>query len=220
MVCRLWLIPDALNTALFPAYASSMKRDGRRATELLEKAGHYLFPLIFAPVLLVTLFAHQILTLWIDRSFAAHSAIVLEWLAVGVLFSSLARVPWTLLVAHRPDLPAKLVMFEVPVYLTMLVALIRFFGLDGAAVAWTCRSAFNCTVLHAMTWHVLPDSSRAIKKNAAMLAMAVLTLAGTVVLPVTIGTRVLYLGLMLTLVVGTTWFCVLSSEERREFVPA
>jgi O-antigen/teichoic acid export membrane protein len=220
MVCRLWLIPDALNTALFPAYASSMKRDGRRATELLEKAGHYLFPLIFAPVLLVTLFAYQILTVWIDRSFAEHSAIVLEWLAVGILFSSIARVPLTLLVAHRPDLPAKLVMFEVPVYLTVLVAMIHRFGLQGAAVAWTSRSAFNCVVLHVMTFHVLPDSSRAIKKNGAMLGMAVLALAGTAVLPVAIGPRLLYLGFMLAVIVGATWFCVLSPEERREFVPA
>ena len=220
MVVRLWLIPDALNTALFPAYASSMKRDGRRATELLEKAGHYLFPLIFAPVLLVILFARQILTLWISPGFAAHSTVVLEWLAVGVLFSSLARMPWTLLVAHRPDLPAKLMLFEAPVYLALLYELIRFNGLEGAAIAWTCRCAFNCTVLHAMTLGTLVDSYRAIKKNMVMLAMGVLTIAGTAILPVAIGPRALYLGLALAAVVGATWFCVMSAAERRELVLA
>jgi O-antigen/teichoic acid export membrane protein len=220
MVSRLWLIPDALNTALFPAYASSMKRNGQRATELLEKAGHYLFPLIFAPVLLVMLFARQILTIWIGPSFAAHSAIVLEWLAAGVLFSSLARVPWTLLVAHRPDLPAKLVMCEAPAYIAVLYSLIRLYGLEGAAIAWTLRSAFNCAVLHAMIGRSLPDTSRAIRKNAAMLTMGVLTMAGTLTLPGTIGPRALYLGLALAAVVGATWFCVMSAEERRELVPA
>jgi O-antigen/teichoic acid export membrane protein len=220
MVVRLWLIPDALNTALFPAYASSMKRDGRRATELLEKAGHYLFPLIFAPVLLVILFARQILTLWISASFAAHSAIVLQWLAVGVLLSSLARVPWTVLVAHRPDLPAKLVLFEAPVYLALLYGFIRLYGLEGAAMAWTGRCAFNCAVLHAMTWRALTDSYRAIKKNGAMLAIGLLTLAGTVMLPGAIGARALYLALALAVAVGITWFGVMSAEERRELVPA
>jgi O-antigen/teichoic acid export membrane protein len=220
MVVRLWLIPDALNTALFPAYASSMKRDGRRAAELLEKAGHYLFPLIFTPVLMVILFARQILTLWISASFAAHSAIVLQWLAVGVLLSSLARVPWTVLVAHRPDLPAKLVLFEAPIYLALLYALIRLYGLEGAAIAWTGRCAFNCAVLHAMTWRALADSYRAIRKNGAMLTMGLLTLAGTATLPDAIGPRALYLGLALAVVIGATWFCVMSAQERRELIPA
>jgi O-antigen/teichoic acid export membrane protein len=220
MVSRLWLIPDALNTALFPAYASSMKRNGQRATELLEKAGHYLFPLIFAPVLLVMLFAYQILSIWIDPAFAAHSAIVLEWLAAGVLFSSLARVPWTLLVARRPDLPAKLVMCEAPAYVALLYGLIRLYGPEGAAMAWTFRSAFNCAILHAMTKRSLPETSRAIKKNVAMLAMGILTMAGTVILPATIGSRAVYLGLAFAAVVSATWFWVMSVEERRELIPA
>jgi O-antigen/teichoic acid export membrane protein len=220
IVCRLWLIPDALNTALFPAYASSMKRDGRRATELLEKAGHYLFPVVFAPVLLLVLFARPILAMWIDQSFAIHSAIVLQWLAVSVLFSSLARVPLTLLVAHRPDVPAKLVMCEAPMYLGLLYILIRLYGAEGAAIAWTCRSAFNCAVLHTMTLRALPDSYRAIKKNAAMLAMGVATMAGAAILPTAIGPRALYLGLALLVVVSAVWFWVMSAEERRELVPA
>ncbi len=220
MVSRLWLVPDALNSALFPAYASSMKRDGRRATVLLEKAGHYLFPLIFAPVLLVMLFARQILTMWIDASFAAHSTAVLEWLAVGVLLSSLARMPWTLLVAHRPDFPAKLVLCEAPVYLPLLYALIRLYGLEGAAMAWTCRSAFNCSVLHAMTWRALPESYRAIKKNAGMLAMGLFALAGTALLPAAMGARALYLVLALVAVGSATWFCVMSAHERSQLVPA
>ena len=219
MVSRLWLIPDALNTALFPAYASSMKRDGRRATALLEKAGHYLFPLILAPVLLVTLFARQILTVWIDASFAAHSAVVLQWLAAGVLLSSLARMPWTLLIAHRPDLPAKLVLFEAPVYLAVVYGLIRLYGLEGAAMAWTCRCGFNCAVLHALTWRALPDSYRAIRKNATMLTMGTLTLAGTVLLPDAITPRGVYMAVALVAIATITWFCVMSAEERRELIP-
>jgi O-antigen/teichoic acid export membrane protein len=220
MVSRLWVIPDALNTALFPSYASSMRRDGRRATELLEKAGHYLFPLILSPVLVVVLFAHLILRLWINPSFAAHSGVVLQWLAVGVLFSSLARMPWTLMSAYRPDYPAKLVMFEAPLYLGLLYGLIRLYGIEGAAVAWTCRSAFNCTVLHLMMWRALPQSARAIKKNGVMLAMGVLAVAGTVMLPAAIGPRALYLSLALTAVISATWFWVMSAEERTELAPA
>jgi O-antigen/teichoic acid export membrane protein len=220
MVIRLWVIPDALNSALFPAYASSMKRDGRRATELIEKAGHYLFPLIFLPVLAVALFAHQVLSLWIGPNFAANGATVLQWLAAGVLFTSFARIPWTLLVAYRPDYPAKLVLFEAPLYLAALYTLIRLYGLTGAAIAWSCRGAFNCAVLHAMTWCTLPAAVRAIRKNAAMLAMGALALAGTAIVSPAIGAQVAYL-MVASIAVGfATWFGVMSVSERRSLVPA
>jgi O-antigen/teichoic acid export membrane protein len=167
----------------------------------------------------VTLFAHQILAIWIDASFSAHSAIVLEWLAAGVLLSSLARMPWTLMIAHRPDLPAKLVLFEAPVYLALVYGLIRLYGLEGAAMAWTCRCGFNCAVLHALTWRALPDSFRAIMKNTAMLTMGILTLAGTVLLPDAIAPRVAYMAVALGAVAAATWFCVMSAAERKELIP-
>ena len=98
---------------------------------LLERIGNYLFPVIFAPVLFIVLFAREILTFWIDASFASHSAIILSWLAVGVLFSSVARIPWTLLIAaHRPDVLGKLPALEVPFYLAFLYLGIRYFGLE------------------------------------------------------------------------------------------
>jgi O-antigen/teichoic acid export membrane protein len=220
MVIRLWVIPDALNSALFPAYASSMKRNGRRATELIEKAGHYLFPVIFLPVLAVALFARQILSVWIDPNFAANGATVLQWLTAGVLFTSFARIPWTLLVAHRPDYPAKLVLFEAPAYLATLYALIRLYGPTGAAIAWTCRGAFNCAVLHAMTLYTLPAAVRAIRKNASMLAMGALALAGTAIVPPAICARLAYLLLVSIAAGSATWFGVMSVNERRSLVPA
>jgi O-antigen/teichoic acid export membrane protein len=129
-------------------------------------------------------------------------------------------MPWTLMSAYRPDYPAKLVMFEAPMYLALLYGLIRHFGIEGAAVAWTCRSAFNCTVLHLMMWRALPQSARAIKKNGVMLAMGVLAVVCTLMLPAAIGPRVLYLGLALTAMIGVTWFWVMSAEERMELAPA
>ena len=114
MVVRLWLIPDALNAALFPNYASSFREDRGVTTSLLEKAGNYLFPAVLAPVLVIVLFPREILSLWISPDFALHSARVLALLACGVFLSSIARIPWTLLVACRPDLPAKLSLVEAP----------------------------------------------------------------------------------------------------------
>jgi hypothetical protein len=86
-------------------------------------------------------------------------------------------------------------------------------------MAWTCRCAFNCAVLHALIRRALPDSYRAIRKNAAMLTMGILTLAGTVLLPDAIAPRAVYMGVIFAVVATVTWFCVMSAEERRELVP-
>jgi O-antigen/teichoic acid export membrane protein len=220
VVVRLWAIPDALNSALFPLYASGLKDGTKGVLALFEKAGHYIFPIVFAPLLFLLLFAHNILAFWISPDFADHSATVLQWLTVGILFSSIARIPWTLLVAYRPDLPAKLVLFEAFVYVPFLYLMIRYLGLPGAAMAWTCRTAFNCSVLHVMTLRTLPGSLRALRKNASLLAMALVVLAAAPFLPHTIGSKGLYWIGALVCCVCVTWFFVMSPEERAELTPA
>jgi O-antigen/teichoic acid export membrane protein len=219
MVVRLWLIPDALNAALFPNYAGTLGEGREVAISLLEKAGNYLFPAILAPVLLIILFPREILSVWISQAFALHSARVLALLAFGVFLSSIARIPWTLLVACRPDLPAKLALVEAPGYLVVLYFLSRSLGLEGAGVAWVLRMSVNCAVLHVMTWRLLPDARRAIKKNALMAAIciAVIAVAG-MLFEASLASRCLYFSFGLTGALLIMWFCLISPDERTEMV--
>jgi O-antigen/teichoic acid export membrane protein len=219
MVVRLWSIPDALNAALFPNYAGTLG-DGRQvAISLLERAGNYLFPAILAPVLLIILFPREVLSVWISQSFAAHSARVLALLAFGVFLSSIARIPWTLLVACRPDLPAKVALVEAPGYLVILLLLSRRFGLEGAGVAWVIRMSVNCVVLHVMTWRLLSDSRKAIRKNALMstICIAVIAVAG-MLFDTHFAFRCLYFFFGLTGALFTMWFWLISPEEKTEMV--
>jgi O-antigen/teichoic acid export membrane protein len=186
---------------------------------LLEKAGNYLFPAILAPVLVIILFSHEILSVWISPAFASHSAILLALLALGVFLSGIARIPWTLLVACRPDLPAKLALVEVPVYLAILYFLSRKFGLEGAGVAWVLRMSMNCLVLHIMTWRLLPDAQRAIKKNAMMAAVCIgaIAVAG-MLFRASVASRCLYLLFGFGAALLIMWFCLISRDERTEMV--
>lgn len=219
MVVRLWLIPDALNAALFPNYAGTLGEGREVAISLLEKAGNYLFPAILAPVLVIVLFPREILTVWISQSFALHSANVLALLAVGVFLSSIARIPWTLLVACRPDLPAKLALVEAPGYLALLYFLSRSFGLEGAGIAWVLRMSVNCVVLHLMTWRLLPDARRAMKKNALMAAICIaIILMAELLCEASVASRCLYFFVGLSSALLIMWFCLISPDERTEMV--
>jgi O-antigen/teichoic acid export membrane protein len=211
---RLWIIPDALNSAAFPAYAGGLKDDRDRVLTLLERVAHYIFPLILPLVLLVVSFAREILTVWISASFATHSATVLAWLAIGVFFSSMGRIPWTLLISCRPDLPAKLVLFEAPLYVSILYVMIRHWGLEGAAMAWTVRSAFNCSMVHALTWWTLPSSSRAIRQNLGLLVIGAGLASGGALIPHAEAERVLYWCAATAMVLSFTWVWLMSAQER------
>ena len=59
MGIRIWIIADSLNGAMLPAYSASLKGDGIRAMQLLERISHYLFPVILGPVLFAVLFAKE-----------------------------------------------------------------------------------------------------------------------------------------------------------------
>jgi O-antigen/teichoic acid export membrane protein len=215
LVIRLWVVPDALNSALFPAYVISLRDGGRRAMMLLEKAGRYLFPAMFAPVLFIVLFSKDLLTIWIGPEFAAHSALVMKLLALGVFFSSIGRIPWTVLVAaHRPDLPAKLVLIEAPLYICLLCFLVKVGGLPGAALAWTLRAGWNWCVMHAITWYVLPDSQKAIRKNAMLFVVATVVLVVTMLFEAGLAARIGYFTALLSTEVFLVWYYLLSPEER------
>jgi O-antigen/teichoic acid export membrane protein len=208
-----------LNAALFPNYAATLGEGRAVAISLLEKAGNYLFPAILAPVLVIILFPREILSVWISPSFALHSARVLALLAFGVFLSSIARIPWTLLVACRPDLPAKLALVEAPGYLAVLYFLSRSFGLEGAGMAWVLRMGVNCVVLHVMTWRLLPDARKAIRKDALMAAIciAAITVAG-MLFEASLASRCLYFCVGLSGALLIMWFCLISPDERTEMV--
>ena len=86
------------------------------------------------------------------------SSAVLQWLAVGVFVNAVARLPFSVLQASgRPDVTAKLHLIELPAYLFALWALVRAFGIEGAAAAWTLRAGVDAVVLFGFGLRYVPD---------------------------------------------------------------
>ena len=86
--------------------------------------------------------------MWLSIEFAQNSAHVLQWLAVGVLINSLAFVPFGFIqAAGRPDLTAKLHLLEMLPYLGLLWFGMEQLGLQGVAIVWTIRVAFDALAM-------------------------------------------------------------------------
>lgn len=134
---RLIYLPYALNVTLFPRFSQKKSKD---SAGLLKHSIMVLaaiqFPFIVAAILLV----HPFLVLWVGTKLALKMAPVAIILLLGIWVSGPAYPSYAFLQATgRPDLTTKVYLFQLVPFLAIIFALIEFFGIYGAAVAWSMR---------------------------------------------------------------------------------
>lgn len=158
MMLKVSLIPAAIVGVLFPAFAAGYRRDRSRA-RLLFGRGLAQVALALAPLTLAACaFARPGLTWWLGGAFAEQGTRVLQVLSVGVLINGLAYLPFALIQgAGRPDLTGKLHLALTPVYFAMFLPLVRHWGIQGAALAWTGRVTIEACFLFAFAFRLLRD---------------------------------------------------------------
>jgi len=141
-VTKLWILPTSAATTLLPAFSVVGTFD-RASVERLFALGVKYVVLAMAPlVMVIVMLAHEILTVWLGADYAAHSTLVLQILAIGILVHSLGYVPWSLLQADgRPDVTSKFHMAHVLPYLGLAWVLVHRYGITGAAAAWAVRGS-------------------------------------------------------------------------------
>lgn len=146
---RAWVVPATLAATLFPAFTNLDTEGARHRVEELCARSLKSLLLISAPTLLIlALFAKQILRVWLGPDFAAQSTLTLQVLALGTLISSIALVPFSLLQGvGRPDLTG---VFSVIEFLFQIICcwfLVRRFGISGAALAWTFKALLDALLM-------------------------------------------------------------------------
>jgi len=135
-ITKLSLIPGALAKTIFPLFSENQHNSSAIASQVYK--GLFIATIVIAmPVFLA---ADHLLNLWLGNPYGNESAGVLRILIFGFLFNSLAQVPFARIQAHgRAKITAMIHLVELVPYLTVLAALIYFYGIHGAAIAWTMR---------------------------------------------------------------------------------
>ncbi len=214
VVTKLWIIPGAVVGVLFPAFASSFSKDENYTSTLFSKGVKYTFLILFPVTLVIVSLAPNGLEVWLGADFARNSTAVMRLLAVGVLVNSLAQVPFAYLQGiGRPDITAKLHLFELPLYIGTVFFLLKTRGIEGAALAWTARVLLDTVLLFAFSSKYLVTGSRLIKSVATLLALALAVLAVSA-LPSPLPTKLFFLLAALTLYCVLTWLFALNPGER------
>ncbi len=90
--------------------------------------------------------------------------------------NSLAQVAFALVqAAGRSDITAKLHLVELPIYVVLLLVLLRTANIEGAAIAWALRSILDMVVLFVVADRFLDavPGRRSRLRNVALLAAPV-----------------------------------------------
>lgn len=183
IVTKLSIVPGALTAVLFPTFAAQSGRAGAIFGPLFDQAVGWLLVALVPVCLALHLFAGEILRIWIDAEFAAHSAPLLQIFAVGVLINCLAHIPFTLIQsAGSPRTTALIHCAELPVFLLLLWGLTGRYGLYGAAVAWLLRMAADTLLMFILSAPLLGRTPYAALGRAAVgvAAFIVCAVVGTV----------------------------------------
>jgi O-antigen/teichoic acid export membrane protein len=220
---RFFLIPATAFAALLPALAYNEARGARdRALAASRAARRQLAATMFPLCLTLLIFAPTILRAWLGKDFAAEGGAALRILAVGVFLGGLAHLPLGVLYgAARPDLPAKIHVGETIIYLPLAFALVRAFGIPGAALSWTLRCAADLVLYEWATRRAIGrcEIDLAESARARRLALIGSGLAASLVVIAWRATSSVAMGLALVTVgfaaYGVlTWMNVFSAQER------
>lgn len=161
LVTKLWIIPGALTSVLFPTFAAQAVKKGEYAWVLFKQAIQGLFAVMLPISVGLVLFARELLSLWISPEFASSSAPVLQLFAVGILINCLAHVPFTLIQSAGSARSTALVhCVELPFFLAALWWFTLQFGVTGAAMAWVLRMVVDTALMFLISGPLLARSAK------------------------------------------------------------
>jgi len=221
-VTRMLLIPTALFGSLFPALSAiEAGGDRQRFGGLVSASQRVLGPTMIFLVVTVAVFAPELLQIWLGPDYAVQSSTALRLLAIGVLANALAYPQLvTLYAMDRPDIPAKFHVGELIVHIPVSIALIKAYGITGAAAAWALRVIVDFGLL-------LTASSRISNRSVAggvgdrmvrLLTESLMLLAGLLVCKYFIGLSVaagvVLLVTTLSAFALASWRWILDGRER------
>ena len=150
IVTKLWIIPGAMTSVLFPAFASPSSHIEGTILQDFLKAIFWLYMILLPTTFFLAVLAKPILSFWISPAFAYHSYPVMQVFCLGILINSMAHVPFSLLQAiGASKTTAKVHMFELPLFLVLLWILTTNFGILGASFAWLGRMLFDTIAMFA-----------------------------------------------------------------------
>lgn len=144
---RLFLIPDSLCSAVFPAMSVSWKTSMENTRELFLRYYRYLCLISFPIMVGICITSGGIIQLIFGSQFI-QSATILRILSLW-LFCSFVNMyfGYTLIAMHREKINSRFSIITTAVYITLCLVFIPMWGMIGAGLAGVCSQGFQTLTL-------------------------------------------------------------------------
>lgn len=154
VMIRFLVVPMSLAHTLVPFMSSRwVSEEGRVQAKLLYRRSMKVVLVLMLPIAVTLgLFSHEILDLWMGAEFASYSSMLLTILSAGLVWNTLAQLPNGALQAlGRPDVAAKIMLVQLPLYAVLSVVATALWGIVGTGAAWVVRVTVESVVLIVWT---------------------------------------------------------------------
>ena len=215
VVSKLLLIPGAITGVLFPAFSANYLNNPEYTKKLSIRAVKYIFIVMYPMVLVIITFSFEGLNLWLGLQFAEKSSWILQLLTAGILFNSIAYVPFTFFQGiGKPEIVAKVQLAELPIYLVILWIAIIQYGIYGAAFIWCARMVLDAVILALL---IKKQESAKLKIVFNLSYLWILALLGISIFPLLLSDLSLRFALVFTILIifiYLSWKLLLVEEEK------
>lgn len=146
LTSRAMMLSGSLANSIFPKLAGMSEIE---AQKLADRSTAILIALLTPLVIIALPLINPFMTAWVGRELAEKGAYVGEIILVGTWINALV-VPHNIYLQADGKKLKKVVLiylFEIPIYFTLLWFGLKYWGIAGAAVAWTLRMAIDFTLL-------------------------------------------------------------------------
>ncbi|MBA2935952.1 flippase [Sphingomonas sp. CGMCC 1.13654] len=148
IVQRSQILPTMLTRTLFPVF-SRLNRDDSR--DIVSVTLCHLGTIVSLVYIAAIFLCGQFLNIWLGPEMMARGGPVFRLLAMGAWWNSLAFVLFSAIQGQgRPRAVATIHMSEVLPYVGLMLLLVHFYGVTGAAVAWMIRVTIDAMLLAAV----------------------------------------------------------------------
>jgi O-antigen/teichoic acid export membrane protein len=146
LTSRAMMLSGSLANSIFPKLAGMSEIE---AQKLADRSTAILIAILTPLVIIALPLINPFMTLWVGRELAEKGAYVGEIILVGTWINALVIPHNTRLQADGRKLKKVVLiyLFELPVYFALLWLGLKYWGITGAAAAWTLRVAVDSVLL-------------------------------------------------------------------------
>lgn len=150
---RMLILPGAIGATLLPRLAREFFVDRTAARAMLFKGVRATALMMFCVCALAAALAYPLMARFLSVEFAGRAINIVLLLSLGVFINGLAYMPYTALHALGYAKPTGILhICEFVIYVPVLYLMVKWFGLEGAAVAWVARASVDCLGLFYLSY--------------------------------------------------------------------